>query len=308
MKEFDVFISYCRKDIKKAKRIKEEIENSTSLKCWMDIEGIESGSQFEDVIISAIDNARFVLLLLSENSMQSKWTKNEVRYAYETHKKVIPLNIDRCTPSGWFLFRFAGYDVIDYNDSDQKKKMLEDLVNWAAGNSVEKELSPNPEPTKGSTRRFYDVFWISQFLVFGLILLIMLSLFFFGLLTMPEGNIALRYNIILCICLCLTLYSLYLLSVKQQKKAFYFICILDVLEIIFLCALSQRINGYALLTGYHYRSFPYVQLNGLGAEMVHRGDFLVILLMELFAIIHISMLIGVLFIRIKGTRLWNRLR
>ena len=116
----EIFISYSRKDISKAKIIKEEIEKITSLSCWMDLDGIESGSQFEDIIISAIDNARIVVFLLSDNSMQSKWTKDEVRYAYETRKKIIPVNIDNCTPSGWFLFKFSGYDVINYFDSYQK--------------------------------------------------------------------------------------------------------------------------------------------------------------------------------------------
>ena len=120
----EIFISYSRKDISKAKKIKEEIERVTSLSCWMDLDGIESGSQFEDVIISAIDNSRLVIFLLSNNSMHSRWTKDEVRYAYETRKKIIPVNIDNCTPSGWFLFKFSGFDVIDYSDSYQKQKFL----------------------------------------------------------------------------------------------------------------------------------------------------------------------------------------
>lgn len=102
-----VFISYSRRDISNAVVIKQEIEDIVGCSCWMDMDGIESGSQFEDIIVSAIDNSKVVLFLLSENSMNSRWTKDEIRYAYETQKKIVPINIDGSTPKGWFLFKFS---------------------------------------------------------------------------------------------------------------------------------------------------------------------------------------------------------
>lgn len=165
--ESEIFISYCRKDIAKAKRLKDEIEKSTSAKCWMDLDGIESGSQFEDVIISAIDNARIVVFLLSENSMQSKWTKDEVRYAYETRKKIVPVNIDNCTPSGWFLFKFSGFDVIDVNDSFQRKKLFENLIEWTDKNPPEKEEVFVADHSKQRSNRLYDFFNASQYVLWG---------------------------------------------------------------------------------------------------------------------------------------------
>ena len=143
--EYDIFISYSRKDIQFAKQIKEEIELSTATKCWMDIEGIESGSQFEEKIVSVIDNSNIVVFLLSENSMQSKWTKDEIRYAYETEKKVVPVSIDGCKPKGWFLLKFSGRDVISYSNLEQKKKFMRDLRKWCyTENTKEKD-------EKGST-------------------------------------------------------------------------------------------------------------------------------------------------------------
>lgn len=146
--EQKIFISYCRKDFAKAKRIKEEIERTTSAKCWMDLDGIESGSQFEDVIISAINNASIVVFMLSNNSMLSRWTKDEVRYAYETRKKIIPVNIDNCSPSGWFLFKFSGYDVIDINDPLQKHKFFENIKDWIGRDGL---IEKAPADAKNST-------------------------------------------------------------------------------------------------------------------------------------------------------------
>ncbi len=302
-----IFISYSRKDISKAKKIKEEIEKITSASCWMDLDGIESGSQFEDVIISAIDNARLVIFLLSENSMQSKWTKDEVRYAYEIRKKIIPVNIDNCTPSGWFLFKFSGYDVIDYSKSYQKQKFFDDISEWIGDSEKPEQTIVAKKAKKHNSLSIYRIYAICQYTVFGAILIAVSSMFFFGLLTMKEGNVAMRYNILLCTCLCGTLYFTYLLFTKKKKKAFYIIALLDIVEIILLCSIAWRIAGYSLTTGYHYNSFLYKLMNGLGIVMKNRGDLLVNILMEFFAVLHIATLFIVIKAKIKGESLWNRL-
>lgn len=134
--EYDIFISYSRKDIQLAKQIKAEIEQSTSANCWMDLNGIESGEQFDEKIIYAIENSPVFLFLLSENSMQSKWTKKEINYANNTKKKIVPININECTPKGWYLFYFGGIDIISYSSLEQKKKLMRDLTSWCNIESV----------------------------------------------------------------------------------------------------------------------------------------------------------------------------
>lgn len=306
----DIFISYCREDIAKAKRIKEELERSTSAKCWIDLFGIESGSQFEDVIISAIDKSRLVIFLLSENSMQSRWAKDEIRYAYETGKKIIPVNIDKCTPSGWFLFRFSGYDVIDISDSFQKAKFLRNVAEW-----IRNSNGPDPKPVSVDKKKKksthidpYLLFEIGHFLVFGTFFILMFRLNFHGYVANPKGYIAMRFNILLCVCLIGTLYSIYLLFTKTKKIAVYLIVTLDVFEIILLCLLANQIANYGYKLPNGYKTFLYVQLNGLGLEIIKRGGVVVTTIMELFALIHILLLVGILFIKIKGIRLWDRLQ
>ncbi len=50
-----IFISYKRQDKDKVFHIVDEIRWMTGVDCWIDIEGIESGDQFQNVIIEAID-------------------------------------------------------------------------------------------------------------------------------------------------------------------------------------------------------------------------------------------------------------
>ena len=62
-----IFVSYKRQDKDIVYPIVEEIKQKTGIDCWIDLEGIESGDQFQNVIIDAIDNADIVIFRLSKN-------------------------------------------------------------------------------------------------------------------------------------------------------------------------------------------------------------------------------------------------
>lgn len=131
-KKYIAFISYSRKDFNMAKSIKENIENITGEICWMDLDGIESGEDFINVIISAIDNSDYFIFLLSNNSMISKYTQKEISYAEKIGKKIIPLNIDKCTPKGWYLFNFGSIDVINIHIKEQLEKFYRNIKKWCS--------------------------------------------------------------------------------------------------------------------------------------------------------------------------------
>ena len=129
--KYDVFISYSRKDFDEVSSILETIKTAIpNLSYWFDINGIESGDEFEDKIISAIDNSSYVLFALSENSIQSQWTKDEVMYAKNTEKKVIPILLKGAQMKGWFLFKFGRIDCIDSTNTLQMEKLLQNLSEW----------------------------------------------------------------------------------------------------------------------------------------------------------------------------------
>lgn len=136
-----VFISYSRKDIEKARAIKAEIEKHTNCQCWMDMEGIESGDQFEDVIIKALNKCKFIVFVLSANSMRSVYAQKEVKYAYGKKKKLIPVQIDDAELTDWFLFNFSGIDIIDYKQTDQKNKLFNNLKAWSSGDGTAETAS-----------------------------------------------------------------------------------------------------------------------------------------------------------------------
>ena len=126
----DVFISYSRKDLQQVIEIRDELKEVSRIDSWIDLKGIESGEQFVNVIVKAIDEAKVVLFMISESSMLSEYTKKEVMYAKNIGKKVVPIVLDYSCLSGWFLFEFGIVDYVDIHDSLQKQKFHENLCSW----------------------------------------------------------------------------------------------------------------------------------------------------------------------------------
>lgn len=136
-KKYDVFISYSRKDFIEVETFKIMLQKRISgLKCWFDLTGIESGDEFSEKIVSAIDNSAYVLFMISDYSMASPWTKKEVTYAKNTGKRVIPILLKDSKIKGWFLFEYGLVDCIDCTDSIQVDKLISNLSVWIESKSV----------------------------------------------------------------------------------------------------------------------------------------------------------------------------
>ena len=125
-----IFISYTRKDRDAVMPFVSYLEEELGTDCWIDLDGVETGDQFEDVIIRAIDSSKIVLFMLSENSLSSAWTKREVYYAESEKKKIVPVVIDDKGYRGWFKFHFGNLDYIDIASKEQRTKLLRNIRDW----------------------------------------------------------------------------------------------------------------------------------------------------------------------------------
>lgn len=125
-----IFISYSRIDKNTVFPFVKKIEQELNTICWIDFEGIESGSQFEEVIVNAIDKSKVVLFMLSDSSINSMWTRREVLYAEDEGKKIVPIVIDGKGLRKWFKFHFGNVDYINIQDEEQCDKLLNNLASW----------------------------------------------------------------------------------------------------------------------------------------------------------------------------------
>lgn len=152
-----IFVSYKRQDKDIVYPIVEEIKQKTGIDCWIDLEGIESGDQFQNVIIDAIDNADIVVFMLSKNFIapyrdeitgvidlkKQTFPEKEVMYALRHNKRLIPISIDGTTvyDCKWLEFNCSGLDCINWRNKEQKIKLIDNIIVWRK-DSVIKPTKP----------------------------------------------------------------------------------------------------------------------------------------------------------------------
>jgi hypothetical protein len=97
-----VFISYSRKDLKFVKRLAGDLK-AAGFSIWYDLSGLDGGTTWGSEIQSAIEKSRFFLVVLSPNSIVSKWVQREFLFAEDCRLKIIPLQYLPCRMPMWML-------------------------------------------------------------------------------------------------------------------------------------------------------------------------------------------------------------
>ncbi len=91
-----VFISYSRTNESKVSRLN-KILRETGFTTWMDIQDLEGGQRFEEVIMQEIQECSVFLIIVSSQSMLSKPVAYEFFFAEELGKEIIPILIEEST-------------------------------------------------------------------------------------------------------------------------------------------------------------------------------------------------------------------
>lgn len=168
-----IFISYKRVNKDRVFQLVNYIENQLNVKCWVDLNGIESSTQFAPKICAAIDKADVVLFMHSSAHLsidfENDWTIKELNYAQQTQKRVVLVRLDDTPLRNIFLMEYGTKNNIDSNQPDQVAKLINDLDKWLnSGN----EIKSNPSVSQGrvwNVGDYYDidgkegvVFWVDQ--------------------------------------------------------------------------------------------------------------------------------------------------
>ena len=95
------FISYCRKDNTFAIRLAKDLR-AQGIEVWIDQLDIADGENWDDAIERALNSCLKVVLVLSPDSVRSQNVKDEISYAIEKEKAVIPVMYRPCSiPYRW---------------------------------------------------------------------------------------------------------------------------------------------------------------------------------------------------------------
>ena len=130
-----VFISYKRVDKAKVFKLKDKIQTAIGEDCWIDLEGIERGAVFNDVIIKAINESEIFLFMYSKahstiEDFEHDWTVRELSFAELKKKRIVFINIDGSTLSDLFLFDYANKQQVDATSPQALDRLFTDLQKW----------------------------------------------------------------------------------------------------------------------------------------------------------------------------------
>ena len=147
--EYDVFISYSRKDTTIVDQFVDRLKQA-GYSVWIDLEGIHSGEQFTKIIAKAIKNSAVVVFFSSANSNSSNWTVMEIGYALKKGKTIIPIRLDDSEYEDSIDFLLTLIDFIPYNPQ-QPSACIDRLITSLAAHGCNPCASQADTTTNNTT-------------------------------------------------------------------------------------------------------------------------------------------------------------
>lgn len=126
--QYDVFISYSRKDSFIADKICKALDDN-GISYFIDKQGIIAGMEFPETLANAILSSRIFLFLASDNSYKSKFTRNEVVYAFNKKEGacIIPYIIDGSKLPADLEFTFCSINWRNINEHPIESSLVQDI-------------------------------------------------------------------------------------------------------------------------------------------------------------------------------------
>jgi hypothetical protein len=134
------FISYSRKDSEFALRLAQDLK-SAGARVWLDQLDIRPGQRWARAIQEAMTDAPLLLVILSPSSIQSNNVEDEVAFALEEGKTVIPIFFLECK----IPFQLRPFQHADFR-SDYGRGLKSLLASLRVKSSVSGKSAPSAEP------------------------------------------------------------------------------------------------------------------------------------------------------------------
>lgn len=144
--KYDVFISYSRKDTVIADRICSAFDKA-GISYFIDRQGIGGGFEFPTILAENILDSRIFLFLGSKNSYDSKFTNNEILFAFnkKPHNSLLPYLIDDTPLPLNHQFTFASINVRNSKEHPIETVLVNDVLLLLGRTRQKAEDNPLPK-------------------------------------------------------------------------------------------------------------------------------------------------------------------
>jgi hypothetical protein len=181
----DIFISYSRRDQEFVARLAADLDAHVA-GVWFDQSAIQAGEKWHDEIMEGISECKAFVLILSPDSMESRYVREEVNKALELGKPIFPI-----------LYRSAKWidkieslvkdiqtlDLRSGSYTDNFYKLVDGLIEAGAIKAATDERPFIRQPTKTSLRVVFSKIpgwafvWSLGWLVFSTVIFLFLFIF-----------------------------------------------------------------------------------------------------------------------------------
>ena len=145
----DIFLSYNREDLARAKVFAEAFE-AQGFSVWWDV-GLKTGEAYDEVTENALRTAKAVVVLWSRKSVQSRWVRAEATLA--DRNRTLVTMIEQCErPIMFELTQTAELSHWEGATDDRSwRAFLDDVKRFVEKEGAEAAKSPGPAPSAQET-------------------------------------------------------------------------------------------------------------------------------------------------------------
>jgi hypothetical protein len=179
----DIFISYSRRDQEFVSRLASDL-NEQVAGVWFDQSTIQMGQKWHDEIMEGIRECKSFILVLSPDSMESRYVREEVNKALELGKTIFPILY---RPAKWtdefesIVKDIQTLDLRSGSYTDNFQRLVDGLIEAGAGKSTRERPFLRP-PVQTSLDIVLSKIpgwafaWSLGWLVFWIVVLIVLAI------------------------------------------------------------------------------------------------------------------------------------
>ena len=118
----DVFISYSRDDKDRVQQLASRLE-SAGVSLWIDQGGIDGAALWGEAIVNALDQAKVLLLMVSESAVRSHNVAKEVVLTSERKGHILPVLLEPTVIPPSLKYPLAGIQQIEYFQGDPAQNL-----------------------------------------------------------------------------------------------------------------------------------------------------------------------------------------
>jgi len=161
MTQRDIFLSHSSGDADAARELRAELE-AVGYSCWMAPDDVDGTDPWAEQILSAIEDCRAMVILLSSNANRSPHVSREVNLALGRRRAVLPIRIENIAPEASLEYLLSLVQRVDAfpppisNHRDRILRRLAAIVPLRPTEVPQAVSPPSDPPTEISAKEASD--------------------------------------------------------------------------------------------------------------------------------------------------------